>query len=89
MTDAGDDYDVAPDVARWWNKASIEERCFFMGRAGSLDPTKAHQARQDVLARAEEAIAAELTHQEVVAKAKAAALDAASRISTNGAGTQH
>lgn len=86
--DAEDDV-VAPEVAAWWNKQPIEVRCYFMGRANSLEPEAAYQAYQDALARAEEAKAAERTHQDVVAKAraaKAAAVGAASRIITNGVG---
>jgi hypothetical protein len=68
---------VSADCVAWWNKASIEERCFFMGRAGSLDPKRAYQAYQDALAWAEETKAAERTHQDVVAKARAAKAAAA------------
>jgi hypothetical protein len=87
--DADDDDVVAPGVAAWWNKQPIEVGCYFMERANSLKPEAAFQAYQDALARAEEAKAAEQTHRDVVAKAKAAALNAANLIGTNGAGTQH
>jgi len=87
MKRGADDDIAAPEVVRWWNAASVEERCFFMGRAGSLNPTKAFAAYQRTIALADEVLAAERTHQEVTARA--AALAAIRRLGSNGAGTQH
>jgi hypothetical protein len=88
---------VSKDCIAWWNGADEKPRLVWLAWSHSADPRKAFEAFKTAKAAAarqtaEDARAAERTHQAIVEKAraaKAAAPGAASRIGTNGAGTQH
>ena len=78
-----------PELLRWWNELDETGRLVWLAWSRSASPEKAFKCYRDVLEAAESAKAAERTHQAVTEAARAAALDAAGRVGTNGVGTQH